>query len=343
MQPVLTKERIVEQEVMQLAFSLDRAAPLARTGSRAIEVDFPVAEISRLAKIESYRRNIYRAAYYIHKWWARRAGATFRAILLGALLPEGESPMDYFYQANSFEDVVILDPFMGGGTTVGEALRLGVRVIGVDINPVSWFLVKKIVEPISIGALDTAFNRLEATVGGEIRRLYETRCPECGGMAQAMYTYWVSLIPCRTCRGMVPLRKSMILARHMSKPNTGLVTCLRCGHPYVSSTLDQSQCCPACGAAFDAHQGFSKGASYICPACGTSDQIVRTLREQDKPPARAMVAIHFYCETCGKGYKKPDTQERNTIPSLLHRPPIGLARPSETSGKARAQSLTWIR
>jgi tRNA G10 N-methylase Trm11 len=29
---------------------------------------------------------------------------------------------------------VILDPFMGGGTTVVEPLRLGCKVIGVDLN-----------------------------------------------------------------------------------------------------------------------------------------------------------------------------------------------------------------
>jgi len=29
-------------------------------------------------------------------------------------------------------------PFMGGGTTIVEALRLGCKVIGVDLNPVAW-------------------------------------------------------------------------------------------------------------------------------------------------------------------------------------------------------------
>jgi len=319
MQPVLTKSPAVAQEVVQLAFPFDRKAPVARTGLRSIEADFPVTEISRLAKIESYRKNIYRAAYYIHKWWARRAGATFRAILLGTLLPEGESPLDFFYQPNSFEDVVILDPFMGGGTTIGEALRLGIRVIGVDINPVSWFLVKKIVEPVSIRALDVAFSRLETTVGGEVRRLYETQCPRCGRTAQAVYTYWVSLVPCRMCGSMVPLRKSMILARHMGKPDTGLVTCPRCGHPYISQALNCPQHCPACAMDFDARQGFSRGASYTCPTCGAGDQIVHTLREQGEPPARAMVAIHFYCDTCGKGYKKPDARDLESYEHIKER------------------------
>mgnify|MGYP005844433763 CR=1 FL=1 len=279
---------------------------IARRGRRAIEADFPILEVSRLAQLESYRKNIYRPAYYIHKWWARRTGATFRAILLGALLPEGYSPLEFFYQANTFDDVVILDPFMGGGTTIGEALRLGTRVIGVDVNPVSWFMVKKIVEPVSLRSLDRAYLFLEQTVGQEILRLYETTCPQCQGIAQAVYTHWVKLVPCRTCGQAVPLRKTMVLARHMSKAHTGLVTCPQCGHPYVSSTLDQTQRCPICDTAFDAHQGFSKGAGYTCPACGSCDKILEALRTQDEPPLHTMVAIHYLCPACGKGYKQPD-------------------------------------
>jgi putative DNA methylase len=220
-------------EALQLALPLAREAPRATQGRRSIEADFPVLEVSRLAQLESYRKNVYRPAYYIHKWWARRTGATFRAILLGALLPEGQSPMDFFYQANDFQEAVILDPFMGGGTTVGEALRLGARVIGVDVNPVSWFLVKKIVEPVSLRTLDQAFRSLEQSVGQEILRLYETTCSRCQNKAQAVYTYWVKLVPCQACGQAVPLRKTMVLARHMSKPHTGLVTCPECGHPMI--------------------------------------------------------------------------------------------------------------
>ena len=296
-------------ETIQLALPLDREAPRASHGRRSIEADFPILEVSRLAQVESYRKNIYRPAYYIHKWWARRTGATFRAILLGALLPEGHSPLEFFYQANAFDEAVILDPFMGGGTTIGEALRLGARAIGVDVNPVSWFLVKKIVEPVSLHALDQAYQTLEQTVGQEIRRLYKTTCPQCQGKAQAVYTYWVKLVPCRTCGQAAPLRKTMILARHMSKAHTGLVTCPECGHPYISSTLDQIQDCPTCHAAFDAHQGYSRGASYTCPACDSRDQILGAVRDRDEPPEHRMVAIHTLCPRCGKGYKRPDVQD----------------------------------
>jgi hypothetical protein len=54
-------------EAVQLALPLDREAPRASQGRRSIEADFPVLEVSRLARLESYRKNICRPAYYIHK------------------------------------------------------------------------------------------------------------------------------------------------------------------------------------------------------------------------------------------------------------------------------------
>ncbi len=55
-------------ESIQLALPLDREPPRASQGRRAIEADLPILEVSRLAQLESYRKNIYRPAYYIHKW-----------------------------------------------------------------------------------------------------------------------------------------------------------------------------------------------------------------------------------------------------------------------------------
>jgi len=291
-------------------------AALARGKQRAIESAFPFLEISKLARIESYRKNIYRPLYYLHKWWARRTGSVFRAILLASLLPEGALPMDFFYHANAFPNKVILDPFMGGGTTIGEALRLGVKTIGLDVNPVAWFLVKKVVEPVSLRALESAYRRLESTVASTVRDLYATACPDCASAAEAIYIYWVKLIPCQKCGQSVPLRKSMLLARHMSKPNYGLVTCPACGHPYLSSRLDKAQHCPACRFEFDHRKGFSRGARYTCQACGDTAQIVDSLRRQSEPPEHRMVAIYYRCPNCGKGYKQPDDGDRDKLEEI---------------------------
>ena len=65
--------------------------------SRLIETKFPYARLSVVAEAESWRKEVYRPVYYMHKWWARRLGSVFRGILLGACLNEGEDFWSRFY------------------------------------------------------------------------------------------------------------------------------------------------------------------------------------------------------------------------------------------------------
>src|SRR4030042_6867747 len=106
---------------------------------RAIEESFPIVEINRLAIPE---RNAFKPIYQMHKWFARRASCVFRAILLASMKPAGTDIMAEFYKDHTNDPETngakVLDPFMGGGTTVVEALRLGWGVTGKDHNSVPW-------------------------------------------------------------------------------------------------------------------------------------------------------------------------------------------------------------
>src|SRR3974377_1185867 len=115
-----------------------------REGSelRAIEAGIPLAALHELSKVESYNKHLYRPGAYLHKWWARRLGSVFRTILLGTFCPATDDLWRRYYEGARFPDRIVLDPFMGGGTTVHEALRLGCRVVGVDYNPVAWWTVR---------------------------------------------------------------------------------------------------------------------------------------------------------------------------------------------------------
>ena len=104
--------------------------------------DFPFEAISDVAEVESWRKEINRPVYHIHKWWAQRLGTVFRAIALGALTPSGTDVMSAFYRPVRVKDLTVFDPFMGSGTTIGEGAKLGARAIGRDINPVAHFLVR---------------------------------------------------------------------------------------------------------------------------------------------------------------------------------------------------------
>lgn len=198
---------------------------------RAIEEYFPIVEINRLAVPE---RNAFKPIYQMHKWFARRSSCVFRAILLGVMKPVGTDIMEEFYKDHTHDPdtngKVILDPFMGGGTTVVEALRLGCKVIGIDLNPVAWFIVKTEIEPVDLDDLKAAFGRLaERIVGWSGRTLretlldqYKTQCPCCesnrsdtGNSADIIYTFWVKSAICTNplCKKEVQLFSDYIVAQ----------------------------------------------------------------------------------------------------------------------------------
>src|SRR2546430_17480957 len=99
-----------------------------------IETDrFPFEFLSRLAEQESWRKEVHRPVYHVHKWWAKRLGSVFRGILLGCMLDAGHDLASTYYDTHAFDGRVLLDPFMGSGTTVGEGHKLGLTALGRDI------------------------------------------------------------------------------------------------------------------------------------------------------------------------------------------------------------------
>ncbi len=162
-----------------------------------IEIDFPIEQVNEIAEREAHAKEKFRPIYFIHKWWARRLGSVFRTIVLYSLLDENarilkgdggwrpvtkeelENPWLLYLKDVDLGGKVVLDPMMGGGTTVIEALRLGCKVVAQDLNPVAWFLVKKMVEPVDIDLLKAGFKELEYKVADEIKQYYRTICPDC--------------------------------------------------------------------------------------------------------------------------------------------------------------------
>ena len=105
-----------------------------------IEHNFDVPFVAAMALREKQIQQNYRPIIAAHKWFARRPGTLFRALLLSEFR---ESTLrDIYFETNTLAGIRVADPFMGGGTPLLEANRLGCDVIGYDINPMAYWIVR---------------------------------------------------------------------------------------------------------------------------------------------------------------------------------------------------------
>src|SRR5438874_6462450 len=165
-----------------------------------IEKHFDIPFVAGLALREKQIQQNYRPIIAVHKWFARRPGTLFRALLLSEF--GGDRLQDRFYEANEFNGMKVADPFMGGGTPLLEANRVGCDIIGFDINPMAYWIVRQEIESLDLGAYGEAVHSLLAYLGGRVGRLYETTCALCRSQgAQVKYFLWVKVHRCIACGG----------------------------------------------------------------------------------------------------------------------------------------------
>lgn len=152
-----------------------------------IDANFPESDANLLSKRESFNKHLFRPNTYLHKWWARRSGSTFRYILK-QLVPD-KNLQDY-YTSGGLEGVTILDPMMGGGTTLHEAIRLGANVIGFDIDPIPVLQAKASLANIDTYEKIQIFNQFFDKLRDKIKNCYITKCPICSDESEIQYTLY---------------------------------------------------------------------------------------------------------------------------------------------------------
>ena len=125
----------------------------ATESTSILEEHFDPTFVTRLALREKQIQQSYRPIIGIHKWFARRPGTVFRSLLLAEY--NSPEPLETSYWRAHNLTGVIADPFMGGGTPIFEANRLGFSVVGTDTNPMAFWIVRQ-----ALGDLDLQFEVL---------------------------------------------------------------------------------------------------------------------------------------------------------------------------------------
>ncbi len=289
----------------------------------ALENNFPFAEISMLAEAESWRKEIYRPIYHLHKWWAQRLGSVFRAIILAAALPETADVLSLFHQKNDLDGLVVFDPFMGSGTTIGEAVKLGCTAIGRDINPVAYNIVRAAFANVSQPQARRIFQQLEASVGERIKDLYRLK-----DGSQVLYYFWVKQIPCPACAQPVDLFNRYIFSQNVyptRKPEAQCI-CPRCAAVFATRYDATRAQCPACGYGFNPQRGPAEKARATCPHCNAHFAIIEAARLLNGPPMHRMYAKIVLRADGEKEYRRITPEDMSAyaavVASLEHEPPL---------------------
>src|SRR5690606_23024064 len=164
-----------------------------------IDTSFDVELANRLAHFETFNKHHYRPNTYLHKWWGRRCGTTFRLILKGLV---EDSELAGYYTPGGLMGKVILDPMMGGGTPLHEASRMGASVVGADVDPIPILQSRATMTRHSLPALQGSFQRFYDRLVTDAGMLYRTHCPQCDDPVN----FWYSLYGLRrrcACREVV--------------------------------------------------------------------------------------------------------------------------------------------
>jgi len=181
--------------------------------------------------------------YKMHRYFARRPWSVFRTLV------------EHYSNPGS----IVLDPFCGGGVTVVEGLRLGRKVIGVDLNPLATFITRMEVVDIEPDELQAAFDRVEAACREKIESLYTTACPKCGQAVPADWFEWSNVVECKDCGGTVELHKAKRVGKGDKVAGVSAGK-FRCYHARCKGEWRPSEC--------ERVDDVLIGVHVICPKCG---------------------------------------------------------------------------
>ena len=278
----------------------------------SIEDHFDVPLIAELALREKQIQQSYRPIIGVHKWFARRPGALFRGLLLAEFGTERLE--EAFFHSNALKGVRIADPFMGGGTPLIEANRVGCDVVGFDVNPMATWIVREEIEALDLEAYECEASGLVAALEERVGRYYRTRCPIYGDDDVPVKSFlWIKTVACEDCGERVDLFPGYIVAKAVRHPKHVLV-CKGCGDLNEVDDLKAPGACRACGEALTV-DGAARGGRCECPHCG---RVNRYVGNGGGPPQHRLFAIEYYNAARkrshrGRFFKKPDAVDLRRV------------------------------
>lgn len=246
----------------------------------------PVEGLASLADREG-RRPI--PIYQAHRWFARRFSSAFRAILTASKLRPGDDFWAAFYSGVDCTGATVLDPFVGGGTSVVEAARLGATTVGVDIDPVACAITRFELRAADVTNLEPALGLLQKKVGTRMAGYYQTTGPA-GDLRQIVHAFWVQVVRCRRCRMVIEAHPCYQLA-YEAEGEHQWVFCPICHQIRRLNRDVASFKCKGCGTRSTIAAGPVQHGRITCPSCEAEEDLIDLAERTNSVPKWRLFAL----------------------------------------------------
>jgi len=228
-----------------------------------------------------------RPIYTAHKWFARRLGSVFRSLLIGVTSEPHADFKELYYGSADLTGLKVLDPFVGGGTSVFEASRLGAMAYGCDVDPVACAVSRMELGAADLPDLGPILAKLKAKVGSRLTE-FHLRDDEL-----VLHHFWVQVVGCSGCGSQFDAHPNHVLA---DDGNTRHAFCSTCGTIHHLPTQTASFACNSCGSHTECNRGTVLRGRAECPRCGHVDKLIEYGRRNGAPRWRL-----FAVETIARG------------------------------------------
>jgi len=295
----------------------------------------PVEELAVLAMREGRRP---RPIYQVHRWFARRFGSAFRALLTAAALPPGADFWSAYYKGVDWRGRNVLDPFVGGGTSIVEALRLGANVIGVDVDAVACAVTRLETHLETVPDLLSPLDDLKRRVGGQLAPYYRTVTAE-GETREVLHYFWVQVVQCRHCGQSFEAHPHYQLA-YEAEGTLQWAFCPNCHDVKTMPRTETDLYCERCDVQVSIQHGPVRYGHLTCPHCHGQDRLIDIARCTHCPPQWRLFALETL-EASNRG--AIPMKHRQFRPATEHDQAVLEAAQQALESRKKADgSLSWI-
>ena len=238
----------------------DEPLPPPVPALQLVDFDSLTPQIQR----EVRNREVYTPPISTFRWWARRSHTLF-----GALIDSVASTLD--------RRLLVVDPFLGGGTTLLESARRGHDSYGQDINlwAVRGVRAMMALPRVTEEQLTDATDRIWTEIGPTVERAYKV------GDTWTTHAFRVATSLCRSCGQRLWLYPYALVSLDSRRPGEDRVwyACQRCGAITPGSRRSAANC-GECEAVLREETTYLPGREVTCAHCGARDKISRLAEEQ---------------------------------------------------------------